>query len=244
MQQSLLVFDIKGRNAHFRDVSTNSSSLSYFAPPRTTVVGLLECLLGIEEPSGLFSPEICDIAVGVESPLRKIMIPMKYLKISEGTIKRERALVPFQVVRREDDGDVVYRIYLRHKDEKIIDEIESLVKNQEMNFPLYLGRAGFGCQTEYVGRTTDYCESMEGNVLFSTVIPKDIIGTIDFSKDAEERRRYVKEKKPRVLDKERNLLEIREYIVPTNPKGILLKSVASPYTAVKVGGRQFNIAWL
>lgn len=244
MARPILVFDLSGRNAHFRDISTNSSAMSYFAPPRPTIVGLLECLLGFEKPSGLFQPDRCDIAVGIETPLRKLMMTQKYLKIQNGEILSGGAIVPFQIVRNVNSANLVYRVYLRHEDEGLLEEIEYYVRNKYMTFPLYLGSAGLGCQTLYVGKTEDYEESMQGNVLFKTVIPKDIIGEIEFVKDAGEKRRYVKEKKPRVLDSKRNLVEVREYLVPINENGILLKSVTYPYITARINGEERNIAWL
>ncbi|KPA09783.1 CRISPR-associated protein Cas5 domain protein, partial [Candidatus Magnetomorum sp. HK-1] len=37
----ILSFRLNGRFAHFRKFYTNSSSLSYFVPPRTAIIGML-----------------------------------------------------------------------------------------------------------------------------------------------------------------------------------------------------------
>lgn len=49
----VIIFDIMGRNAHFRKFYTNSSSLSYLVPPRTVIAGLIAGLLGL--PSERFT---------------------------------------------------------------------------------------------------------------------------------------------------------------------------------------------
>ena len=43
-----VIFDIEGKFAHFRKIYTNSSSLSYLVPPRTTVQGIIAAMLGYE----------------------------------------------------------------------------------------------------------------------------------------------------------------------------------------------------
>ena len=47
----LLVFDISGKFAHFRKYYTNSSSLTYLVPPRTSIYGLIAGILGLERDS-------------------------------------------------------------------------------------------------------------------------------------------------------------------------------------------------
>ena len=47
----IIVFDIKGKFAHFRKFYTNSSSLTYGIPPRTAICGILAAILGLERDS-------------------------------------------------------------------------------------------------------------------------------------------------------------------------------------------------
>ncbi|MBC7076121.1 MAG: CRISPR-associated protein Cas5, partial [Syntrophomonadaceae bacterium] len=71
----VLIFDIKGRFAHFRKIYTNSSSLSYTLPPRTTVMGMIAAILGRERDTYYeeFNSQNMDIAVQKINPTRKIM---------------------------------------------------------------------------------------------------------------------------------------------------------------------------
>ena len=43
-----VIFDIESKYAHFRKVYTNSSSLTYSVPPRTTLEGIIAAILGYE----------------------------------------------------------------------------------------------------------------------------------------------------------------------------------------------------
>ncbi len=47
----ITVFDLYGKFAHFRKFYTNSSSLTYLIPPRTTIEGIIAALLGYERDS-------------------------------------------------------------------------------------------------------------------------------------------------------------------------------------------------
>lgn len=60
-----LVFDLKGKFAHFRKFYTNSSSLSYLVPPRTVIEGMVAAILGFERDSyyDMFSAENLLVAV-------------------------------------------------------------------------------------------------------------------------------------------------------------------------------------
>ena len=61
----ILAFNIRGKFAHFRKFYSNSSALSYFIPPRTTIIGLIAGMLGLERDSYYedFSLDNCDTGV-------------------------------------------------------------------------------------------------------------------------------------------------------------------------------------
>ena len=61
----LLIFDIIGKFAHFRKYYSNSSALSFGAPPRTTICGMVAAILGMEKDSyySIMNLEKCKIAV-------------------------------------------------------------------------------------------------------------------------------------------------------------------------------------
>ena len=65
-------FHLRGKMAHFRKYYSNSSALSYFIPPRTTVVGILAGLLGRERDTyyNEFSLKKCNIALAIQSPIK------------------------------------------------------------------------------------------------------------------------------------------------------------------------------
>ncbi|MCS7245973.1 MAG: CRISPR-associated protein Cas5, partial [candidate division WOR-3 bacterium] len=44
----LISFELKGKFAHFRAFYSNATAISYYFPPRTTLVGLVAGILGRE----------------------------------------------------------------------------------------------------------------------------------------------------------------------------------------------------
>ena len=80
---SVIAFDIKGKMAHFRKYYSNSSCLSYFIPPRTTIIGIIAGLLGRprDEYYEEFSLEQCNIGIAVLSSLKKIIYKVNYLHV-------------------------------------------------------------------------------------------------------------------------------------------------------------------
>jgi len=86
MVKELISFEICGKMAHFRKYYTSASALSYTIPPKTTIVGLLAGMLGMQRDT--YYEEFNDWVIGIEvvSPVRKIFQKMNYLKV-ENAIK-------------------------------------------------------------------------------------------------------------------------------------------------------------
>lgn len=61
----IIIFELWGKFAHFRKFYTNSSSLSYSVPPRTTIEGIIAAILGYERDSYYekFNPDNLYVAV-------------------------------------------------------------------------------------------------------------------------------------------------------------------------------------
>lgn len=78
----MIIFDLYGRFAHFRKFYTNSSSLSYSVPPRTTIEGIIAALLGYERDSyyDLLDVDKLNVAVRKIGESRKVMQSLNYIK--------------------------------------------------------------------------------------------------------------------------------------------------------------------
>jgi len=149
----LLIFDLVGDMAHFRKFYTNSSSLSYAFPPRTTIIGLIAGILGYERDSyyKVFSAENCRIALSIRKPVRKIMQTINYLmtkRIADFNGSSGHTQVPMELVLPlYSSEELRYRIYFWHKNKQLMEELKSLLEKESYIYPPYLGI------TECIGKT-------------------------------------------------------------------------------------------
>lgn len=168
----ILSFDIKGKFAHFRKFHGNNTALSYSIPPRTTIIGILASILGLEKDSYYQDFSHLNLKVGVQvlNPIKKSFHRLNYMRIgkspsnsdfrgasSRKTKKSQTGPVqtPFEVVTGYDlkKDSVCYRIYLaegenRYPFQTIKDYL--LIENHQPSFNLSLGIAGFNANIENV----------------------------------------------------------------------------------------------
>ncbi|MFD3157027.1 type I-B CRISPR-associated protein Cas5b [Haloimpatiens sp. FM7330] len=215
----VLILDIKGKFAHFRKFYTNSSSLSYSVPPRTTIEGIIAAILGYERDS--YYEKLCkknfNIAVRKMKSTRKIMQSLNYIKATKKdsvyTIGEGHTQIPFELIT--SDEVVHYRVYLSSVDNKIIDNIEKRAKQNKYIYAPYLGAAPFNCYIDYVDRIKGTIDKTDKSVEISTLINSSCISEccIDLKrKDLF----LVKEKMPSDILKNRVIGEINSYIYDEN----------------------------
>lgn len=87
-----LLFHVKGAMAHFRKVFSNSTSLSYYFPPRTTLMGMIAGAMGKERDSYYEELNQYEISVNPLTGLRKIMFGETYLDTDEVSVTSLRKL--------------------------------------------------------------------------------------------------------------------------------------------------------
>lgn len=77
----ILIFDLVEKFAHFRKYYTNSSSLTYSIPPRTTISGIIAADMGYERDSyyEIFNSENAYIAVKKLGRNKKIIQTVNYI---------------------------------------------------------------------------------------------------------------------------------------------------------------------
>lgn len=178
----LLIFDLIGTMAHFRKFYTNSSSLSYAFPPRTTITGLIAGILGYPRDSYYeeVSSQNCRIALSIRNPVRKVMQTVNYIRtksIAEITGSGGHSQIPLEILfPLTTHKELKYRIYFWHKDADLMVKLEKHLKNNTFVFPPYLGitecpgKTSFGdaCETPNLEILKNWNKEVEGIV---TVIP-------------------------------------------------------------------------
>jgi len=212
-----IIFDISGKFGHFRKFYTNSSSLSYSVPSRTTVEGIIAGILGIEKDTYYekFSCEHCNIAIEKINKTRKINQTMNYLKIKSTKDFFEiktHTQIPLEIIA--SDGDrIKYRIYVSHDDKEIMRELEEKLRNDIPVYPVFLGTATYIAKTYFIERIDMKEEKSKDFVQIKTIINTGYIKDIKLDlKD----HKLVKEKMPVDFSEGRNPKKAESFIYDEN----------------------------
>ena len=209
---TMVIFDLWGKFAHFRKFYTNSSSLSYSVPPRTTIEGLIAAILGYERDSyyELLNAKNMHIAVRKMGKTRKVMQSVNYMKAtSSGEINspKDHTQIPFELL--VGDNNIRYRFYITHEDKKVLAAIKERISENRPIFPLYFGSAPFSCYIDYIDILEwSWDESNKYETIY-TVINNDKIQEIDI-KNMEGY--LIKERMPRDFGEDRIIKEVTTYI--------------------------------
>lgn len=208
----IVIFDLWGKFAHFRKFYTNSSSLSYSIPPRTTIEGMVGALLGYERDSyyEILNSDNLHLAVRNMGKIRKIMQSLNYIKatgIGEIILPKSHTQIPFELLT--GDENIRYRFYLTHEDEKIFNEIKERIYRNKPVYPLYFGSAPFSCYIEYIDEVEYKKVNNEGYEVISTAIKSDKIKKINIEKFEGS---LIKERMPRDFGNNRLIEEVTTYI--------------------------------
>lgn len=175
-----IVFDVSGDWAHFRRPNTAAPRLTYGIPPRTTLAGMLAAIQGYDRDSyyELFHPENSDIAISVESPIRRFMVPKLFIDTKGSAVTgsnhgkkitddRQRASLEYLV-------NPSYRVYVSVHSSTFMDTLQRRLEENRPHFTPGLGKAECLASLSYVGRFEKQPVTVDGNesVAVDSVIPR------------------------------------------------------------------------
>ena len=225
-ESPLVIFDLTGAFAMFRKFYTNSSSLSYPFPPRTTAAGLIAGLLGYERDSYSedMGPEQCDIAVSVRVPVRRVMQTVNYV-MTEGNVWTKNAggfdgssggiQTPVEwVFPAISQPRLRYRIFVHHQDPAFAERLSNTLREGSHVYPPYLGMSECLGQVEHIATLEDWeFSARSGEIPLSTVVPSEALAG---SPLLEEGTQIVKERTAFALGADRRLLSIGDVLYERN----------------------------
>jgi len=219
----VIVFDIKGRFAHFRKFYSNSSSLTYGIPPRTTLAGIVAAILGYErdEYYQVLDSDKLYITAKKLTTTSKIIQTLNYIRaenMKDIMIPKQYTQVPFEILTSENG--VAYRVYLFHENKNIFDEIEERLINQRFVYPPSLGAVNFHSSINYVDTIDAIAVSSSDFISISTPIRVDNLKELKISSY---RGRLIKEKMVVNFDTNRIAKEIASYIYDDDGNEIVAK---------------------
>lgn len=219
----MMIFDLWGKFAHFRKFYTNSSSLSYSVPPRTTIEGMIGALLGYERDSyyEILNSDNLHLAVRKVGKTKKIMQSLNYIKATgSGDLisPKSHTQIPFELIA--GDKKIRYRFYVVHEDEKIMSEIIERISNNRPAYPLCFGSAPFGCYINYIDQVEYEMVKSNKHEIISTVIKNDKIKEINIEKIEGS---LIKERMPRNFKENRIIKDVTTYIYEEEGKPLEVK---------------------
>ncbi|MCL4384799.1 MAG: type I-B CRISPR-associated protein Cas5b [Cyanobacteria bacterium] len=234
----LIIFDISGPFAHFKTFYTNSSSLSYSFPPRTSIIGLIAAICGYERDSYYeeMNIENYKITVSIKTPLKKSMYVMNYLYAKSRNDLNGSAghtQIPLEVVLPSEiiEKNLKYRIYFAKKEngkQIIFNRFKEYLFSKKIAYPPYLGISEFIGKIEFIDlinknniekiTSNDYIQEINSVVNLKNIKEKSLI----FKPDKNKTLNYLKEKAPLDFSNERFVKNFGYFIFEKNGNSLLL----------------------
>ncbi len=220
-----IIFEISGKFAHFRRFYTNSSSLTYGAPTRTNVVGLVAAILGYDRDEYYenFSRDKFKVAIEKINKTRRLTQTMNYLKVLSPKHfynPQDHTQIPLEILT--SNKEVKYKIYVSHINTKIMDHLELRLSKNQPAYPIYLGIAPFLAKITYIKRMNLKGYTCSDYLEVKSLINRNYIEDIKI----EESDKYVlvKEKMPVEFLKNRIPKKAEYFIYDENCQSIRIKT--------------------
>ena len=199
----VLCFKISGKLAHFRKYYANNTAFSFTIPPRTTLMGMVAAVMGLERDSyyELFASENIHFGVRVLTPLKKSFHRLNFLSIKTlGDLSKKmssdfrgeggRIQTPFEVVSGWDlrKDEVVYQIFISPTGQgvKIFENIKNHFLNAYPVFNVTLGVANFGASIHdvFLGEAIINRElTSDSYCIVHSAIPTNHVKDLKFDKE-------------------------------------------------------------
>ncbi|MBZ4665031.1 CRISPR-associated protein Cas5 [Mahella sp.] len=253
-EDGLLVFDIKGHMAHFRKYYTNSSSLSYAFPPRTTAVGMIAAVLGYERDSyyELFDTARCGIGISVRSGIRHMTQTVNYVRtkaVRELNGSFGPTQVPLDIILPAvNESELVYRVYFWHDDPAVMNELRELIWDERTDYPLYMGISEFIAFSQPVAYvpSSDISEiEPDEEIDLATVCNVESIadGGLAFESPDGQVMQYIKERMPISFGSNRQLKSFGSFLFEKNRR-IIRAKLKIPCYRINYDGQYENIMFM
>ncbi len=214
-KMTVFVFELSGKFAHWKKFYTNSSSLTYYFPPRTSIIGIIASVLEMNRDSYYerFNKENLDVGVALKTRIKRKITSVNYINTKDKNkghtqIKLE-ALLPLDLKKEK----IVYKIYLRAKNEKILKLIKTLkekVKDKKLGYGVYLGQRQFRGDLTLIGEYEEK-EVENAKEVLTVCLKKNIQGTLEFDNSF-----FVKDLMPCDFNSKREIKETEEILCNLN----------------------------
>jgi len=217
----VLVFDVWGDYAHYRNIETTTSPLTYSIPTGTALSGMISAILGLPRDSyyEIFSPENARFAIRPLSRLRKVRINITLIDTSRGFLLQDigenpRTLIPCEFVK-----DPKYRIYAWIGNENLRAELRGFLEEHKSYYTPCLGTANLIADFAYIG---EYSPEKTSGELVHSVARMDN-GKLQIEQD----KRYTIERVPTYMNCERVTQDYAEVVYEVTRKPVRMSDAIS-----------------
>ena len=184
----VIVFEVWGDYAHFRQYFTTTSPLSYSVPPRTALAGLISAITGIygidkNEYLKHFTKDKARIALKITSPIKKVRISENLIdtkKAKKMHLIKQRTRIRFEFVK-----DPKYKIYFAHTDKDLHEKVKGLLQEHQCIYTPCLGLSELLCNFEYKGEYKISESQSEGFVMIDSIVPNTYLKEPEFENGKE-----------------------------------------------------------
>jgi len=212
------IIKLSGRLAHWRKYYSNMSSLSYYYPSRTNIIGIISSVLELSYDSyySLFSSDNLCVALSLDSTIYKNTFTINYRSKKSGITQ------VIQEILFNESYNLSYLIYLvseNDQTEKLITKFIDKVKVRHFGYGVYLGQRQFKGDLEYIKS----CEvtSVENIDKVDSICSKDnIFGKLDLDNP---NKCYNLDTLPVDFFENRQLKDKKEFIAELNLQPIKVK---------------------
>jgi len=201
----ILVFDVYGDYAHFRKYYTTTSPLTFSFPPPPTIAGILGAIYGVPKNENLkiFGYDNCEVALQILNSVKKVRMGINLINTKDNKyflLLKAKNHEPRTQIRTEFVKSPKYRIYVRHKDEKVLNGLAEFIKMHKSFYTVSLGLSELLANFNFVG-LYNYTEIKNFEGYINTVIPfSKLVGNgIIIEPD----KKYFKEKIPVKMNTDR-----------------------------------------
>ncbi|HPO59990.1 MAG TPA: CRISPR-associated protein Cas5 [Exilispira sp.] len=138
MNEKILIFNIKGKFAHFKKYYSNKSSLTYKLPPSTVIMGIIASVLQESRDTYYYwlDPDKSKIGVKILKNGNTHFECMNYLFENGHTQTRLELLMA-------KENYINYKIYFYTNEKEKFDEFERKIEKREYGYGIYLGQRQF-----------------------------------------------------------------------------------------------------
>lgn len=262
----ILCFKINGKFAHFRKYYANNTAFSFTIPPRTSLMGMMAAVMGLERDSYYerFSSEKIRFGVRVLSPLKKSFHRLNLLSIkSLGDMSKKfssdfrgeggRIQTPFEVVTGLDISRdmIVYQVFIAANEngQAEYDVLKECLLKKEPVFNITLGTANFSASIsdiQLVPAEESNPDDLNDFILLHSAVPSNHISELQFRKDDYDSYNFIEEDMMPgdfVANKNREVRKMNRVVFSTtlNPLRVKLKK---PFFKIALNNENFNIQFM